>query len=89
MKKVSFLGFLKNIVLARGSLHGKWKNRKFRFMNILRCMINPVSSVRYYYELYSLQEIDKILEMQPTLPAKIHRPYLHKGGLVKTRRKKY
>lgn len=87
MKKVSFLEFLKSIVLARGSLHGKWKNRKFRFMYLLRCMINPVSSVRYYYELYSLQSIDKILEVQPILPAKIHRPYLHKGGLSKTRGK--
>lgn len=87
MKKVSFLGFLKNIVLPKGYLHGKWKNRKFRFMYILRCMITPVSSVRYYHELYSLQSIDKLLEIQPTLQAKIHRPYLHKGGKAKARRK--
>ncbi|ECB7889720.1 DUF535 domain-containing protein [Salmonella enterica subsp. enterica serovar Bareilly] len=87
MKNVSFLEFLKSIILARGSLRGKWKNKKFRFMYLLRCLITPVSSVRYYHELYSLKSVDKILEIQPTLPAKIHRPYLHKGGLARTRRK--
>lgn len=87
MKNVSFLKFLTNIVLARGSLHGKWKNKKFRFMYLLRCIINPASSILYFYELCSLSEANKILEIQPTLPAKIHRPYLHKGGLTKTRRK--
>ena len=56
-------------------------------MYLLRCMISPVSSILYYYELHTLKSIDKILEIQPTLPAKIHRPYLHKGGRAWTRRK--
>ncbi|MEG0206277.1 Protein of uncharacterised function (DUF535) [Citrobacter freundii] len=87
MKSVTFLRFLSNIIFVRGPLYGKWKNRKFRLMYLLRCLINPFSSVRYYHELCSLQSINKILEIQPTLPAKIHRPYLYKGGLAETRRK--
>ncbi|ELF1294347.1 DUF535 domain-containing protein [Salmonella enterica] len=87
MNNVSFLRFLTNVIFVRDPLHGKWKNRKFRLMYLLRCLINPFSSVRYYYELCSLQSINKILEIQPTLPAKIHRPYLHKGGMAGTRRK--
>lgn len=51
MKKLSLLGFLNNIVLAKGFLHGKWKNKKNRSMYLLRCRINPFSSVRYYHEL--------------------------------------
>lgn len=54
-------------------------------MYLLRCAVNPVASIRYYYELQSLDALDDILAMQPTLPAKIHRPYLHKGGRAWTR----
>ncbi|OSL96380.1 VirK/YbjX family protein [Escherichia coli] len=77
---LSFINFLKKVVFSPESLHGKWKNRKFRFMYVLRCAINPVASIRYYHELCSLDCIENILVIQPTLPAKIHRPYLHKGG---------
>lgn len=87
MKNTSYLSFFNKTLLARDPLHGKWKNKKFRLMYLLRSMISPVSSVRYYQELLSLKSIDKILEMQPTLPAKIHRPYLYKGGLARNRRK--
>lgn len=54
-------------------------------MYLLRCAVNPVASIRYYYELYSLDALDEILAMQPTLPAKIHRPYLYKGGHARAR----
>ncbi len=84
MNYLSFTGFLKNVVMGR-DLHGKWQHRKFRMMYLLRCMVNPVASIRYYYGLHSLKSLDTILEMQPTLPAKIHRPYLHKGGRAWTR----
>ncbi|EFY2480194.1 virulence factor VirK, partial [Shigella sonnei] len=80
VSNLSFIGFLKRIVFSSDSLPGKWEHRKFRFMYILRCAINPVASIRYYYELRSLQCIEDILAIQPTLPARIHRPYLHKGG---------
>ncbi len=85
MTSLLFSAFLKEVLLARGSLHGKWENKKFRFMYLLRCILNPVASVQYYYKLLSLQSIDKLLEIHPTLPAKIHRPYLHKGGCAHTR----
>ncbi|ELQ3424297.1 VirK/YbjX family protein [Escherichia coli] len=87
MKSLSFLSFLKEVILSRGFLHGKWKSRKFRFMYVFRCVMNPVSSVRYYNSLLSLNYIEDILTVQPVLPAKIHRPYLHKGGCARTREK--
>ncbi|ECB2662545.1 TPA: DUF535 domain-containing protein [Escherichia coli] len=85
MKHLSFLSFLKEIILSRSFLYGKWKSRKFRFMYVLRCVMNPVASIRYYYALQSLTYIEEILTVQPVLPAKIHRPYLHKGGSVRVR----
>ncbi|RIF07931.1 DUF535 domain-containing protein, partial [Shigella boydii] len=36
-------------------------------MYILRCSINPVVSIRYYYELRSLPCIEDILAIHPTL----------------------
>ncbi len=54
-------------------------------MYILRCIVSPVASVRYYHDLQELDYIDDILALQPILPAKIHRPYLHKGGSVMCR----
>ncbi|EFH8762370.1 DUF535 domain-containing protein [Escherichia coli] len=87
MKDLSFLSFLNEIVFSRRFMHGKWKSRKFRFMYVLRCIMNPVASIRYYYALQSLTYIEDILVVQPVLPAKIHRPYLHKGGNARTREK--
>ena len=85
VRNLSFFGFLKKVVFSSDLLHGKWKHGKFRFMYILRCAVNPVASIRYYYELRSLHCIEDILAIQPTLPARIHRPYLHKGGRAWTR----
>ncbi|ENJ5829370.1 virulence factor VirK, partial [Shigella flexneri] len=85
ISNLSFIGFLKRIIFSSDSLPGKWEHRKFRFMYILRCSINPVVSIRYYYELRSLPCIEDILAIHPTLPARIHRPYLHKGGRAWTR----
>lgn len=81
MTSLLFSAFLKEVLLARGSLHGKWENKKFRFMYLLRCILNPVASVQYYYKLLSLQSIDKLHGDTPYITCKIHRPYLHKGDV--------
>lgn len=80
MSEKKFLSFLNKVIFSPQSLDGKWKKKKFRFMYVLRCIAHPVVSIQYYYGLQSLNYIDDILMMQPILPAKIHRPYLHKGG---------
>ncbi len=80
MSEKSFINFLNKVVFSPSSLDGKWKKKKFRVMYILRCIASPVASIRYYHRLQSLDYIDDILVLQPILPAKIHRPYLHKGG---------
>ncbi|MCZ8591898.1 VirK/YbjX family protein [Escherichia albertii] len=85
MSKKTFLNFLNKVIFSPQSLDGKWKKKKFRFMYVLRCIVNPVASIQYYYGLQSLDYIDDILAIQPILPAKIHRPYLHKGGRVSNR----
>ncbi|EHM3114174.1 TPA: DUF535 domain-containing protein [Escherichia coli] len=85
MSEKKFLSFLNKVIFSPQSLDGKWKKKKFRFMYVLRCIAHPVVSIQYYYGLQSLNYIDDILMMQPILPAKIHRPYLHKGGRVSKR----
>lgn len=79
------LAFLKNVIFSPSSLNGKWSNLKFRFMYILRGSLSPVATLRFYNNLFSLRYSNKIITLQPTLPAKIHRPYLHKGGSVSLR----
>ncbi|MCZ8653726.1 DUF535 family protein (plasmid) [Escherichia albertii] len=89
MSKKTFLNFLNKVIFSPQSLDGKWKKKKFRFMYVLRCIVNPVASIQYYYGLQSLDYIDDILAIQPILPAKIHRPYLHKGGASQQSRSIY
>lgn len=85
MENISFMRFLNNMIMNHDShYNGKWVSPKFRFMYILRCLIYPVNSFKYYCDL--LHIINEIIRIQPILPAKIHRPYLHNRGSVKERR---
>ncbi|EEQ4813764.1 DUF535 domain-containing protein [Escherichia coli] len=80
-----FSGFLMVLLFKPQKLSSKWKKTKFRYMYILRCLIYPVISIKHYNELKSLKIYDDMISRQPLLPAKIHRPYLHKGGKIKQR----
>ncbi|MEB2307295.1 VirK/YbjX family protein [Citrobacter braakii] len=85
MNKLNFFMFFKNVIFSPHTLNRKWNNRKFRFMYILRSAFHPLVTVRYYNDLCALESVSEILTLQPALPAKIHRPYLHKGGKVSSR----
>ncbi|WP_370605020.1 VirK/YbjX family protein [Citrobacter braakii] len=85
MNNISFFMFIKNVIFSPHSLNSKWNNKKFRFMYILRSTLHPLVTLRYYKDLCALNSASKILTLQPALPAKIHRPYLYKGGKVSSR----
>ncbi|EFK4582236.1 DUF535 domain-containing protein [Escherichia coli] len=85
MRSISFTNFIRKIIFDNDFLHDKWKKKKFCLMYILRCVIRPITSITYYYELQSMISFNEMMLIQPTLPAKIHRPYLHKGGNAKKR----
>lgn len=85
MYDLQFITFIKKVIFSPHSLNHKWSNKKFRFMYLLRSALHPLVTVWYYNKLCALESASKILTLQPALPAKIHRPYLHKGGKVSSR----
>ncbi|MDI5568682.1 transglycosylase domain-containing protein, partial [Salmonella enterica subsp. enterica serovar Kentucky] len=42
----------------------------------LRCLINPVTTIKYFNELCHLSQPRTLIIHRPLLPAKIQRPYL-------------
>ncbi|WP_167348674.1 VirK/YbjX family protein [Proteus myxofaciens] len=85
MEKRSFLKFLIDILFNLTPKDGQWKEKKYRNRFILRLATNPISTIRYFHKLVSLDDFNKIIKIQPNLPAKIQRPYLHKFGNYETR----
>ncbi|HGG4756905.1 TPA: VirK/YbjX family protein [Salmonella enterica subsp. enterica serovar Ball] len=65
----------------------RWRDKKFRCKFILRCFINPVTTMKYFNGLCNLEHPRQIIARCPILPAKIQRPYLHKGMKVSNRAK--
>ncbi len=64
---------------------GKWEDRKFRYKFLLRCVLHPLTTRQYFRALCELDEFERLLEASPTLPAKMQRPYLHRGGCIRER----
>lgn len=81
----NILQFIFKVFFHSSTNEGQWKKRKYCRRYLLRTIINPISTTLYYRNLRSLGGIDNIIKIQPNLPAKIHRPYLHKTSSVKER----
>lgn len=79
------MGFIKNIFNNETIKNGQWNERKFRRKFLFRLATNPISTIKHFNSLISLNDFDKIINIQPNLPAKIHRPYLHKFGGARKR----
>ncbi len=62
-----------------------WLSPSWRAKFFLRSMLTPVSSGRHLHQIATCETLQKILPQQPTLPGKIHRPYLHLGLSVSQR----
>lgn len=62
-----------------------WHSQKWRAKFLLRSMFTPVSSWLHMRHIASVATMQQVLPMQPTLPGKIHRPYLHLGLSISQR----
>ena len=59
----------------------RWGMWNFRYRFLLRTLLVwPRVTFRYLQALCELDDLERLLEANPVLPAKPHRPYLHRGG---------
>lgn len=87
MEKYSPGIMLKELISRGGRRHRRWSEKKFRYKFILRCFINPVTTIKYFNGLCRLDHPQELIALYPLLPAKIQRPYLYKGLSVRDRAK--
>lgn len=80
MSNLSVISLVVKLMTDRTFHRGKWEDRKFRYKFLLRCCCHPLITTRYFRALCELSDIDHLLEVNPTLPAKIHRPYLFRNS---------
>lgn len=83
-EKYSPVTMLKQLMDGRGE-YKRWSNKNFCYKFILRCFINPVTTIKYINGLCNLEHPRQIIARCPVLPAKIQRPYLYKGMRVSKR----
>lgn len=64
----------------------RWEMKNFRYRFLLRTLlVHPRVTFRYLQALCELDEPERLLEANPVLPAKPHRPYLHRGSDARQR----
>ncbi|HAJ2336979.1 TPA: DUF535 domain-containing protein [Escherichia coli] len=86
MNKTTPFSLLMSLI-AKDNLRGKWKYDKFRYKYLIRFMIHPYKNIKYLQSICDLSNISLLMDVNPTLPAKPQRPYLHKGGCFSSRAK--
>lgn len=87
MERYNPLLMLKEVMAQTPYRHKRWGERKFRYKFVLRCLINPVTTIKYFNELCHLSQPRTLIIHRPLLPAKIQRPYLYTGLSIRCRAK--
>lgn len=87
MERYNPLLMLKEVMAQTPYRHKRWGERKFRYKFLLRCLINPVTTIKYFNELCHLSQPRTLIIHRPLLPAKIQRPYLYTGLSIRCRAK--
>lgn len=87
MERYNPLLMLKEVMAQTPYQHKRWGERKFRYKFVLRCLINPVTTLKYFNELCNLNQPRTLITHRPLLPAKIQRPYLYTGLSIRSRAK--
>ncbi|EJU7769208.1 VirK family antimicrobial peptide resistance protein [Salmonella enterica subsp. salamae serovar 4,12:e,n,x:1,6] len=85
MERYNPLLMLKEVMAQTPYRHKRWGERKFRYKFVLRCLINPVTTIKYFNELCHLNQPRTLIIHRPLLPAKIQRPYLYTGLSIRYR----
>ncbi|HAX5087907.1 TPA: DUF535 domain-containing protein [Escherichia coli] len=85
-RKLSALTLFVKLVTDPVYYRRRWEMRNFRYRFILRALfVCPWVTFRYLQGLCRLEDTERLLEANPVLPAKPHRPYLHRGGNARQR----
>lgn len=82
MSDLSVTSLFVKLITDPGCRRGKWQNGHFRWRFYLRSMLYPLTTFRYLRALCALEDAGQLLDVQPALPAKPHRPYLYRGSRV-------
>lgn len=53
-----------------------WQNPAYRTKFLLRSLLTPVNTARYLTRLVQLPLLEQMLQVQPGLPCRLHRPWL-------------
>ncbi len=68
---------LKEVMAQTPYQHKRQRERKFRYKFVLRCLINLVTTIKYFNELCHLNQPRALIIHRPLLPTKIQRPCLY------------
>ncbi len=74
MERYNPLLMLKEVMAQTPYRHKRWGERKFRYKFVLRCLINPVTTIKYFNELCHLSQPRTLIIHRPLLPAKSSGP---------------
>lgn len=87
-KSLSVMTLLAKLMTDPTYQRRRWKMRNFRYRFFLRALfVYPDTTFRYLRALCELKDLEQLLEANPALPAKLHRPYLFKDNTVRQRAK--
>lgn len=67
------------LVSGRIAPNATWHSPAYRIKFLLRSLVFPLSTGLHMKQLAAIPAMREALSFQPTLPGKIHRPYLHLG----------
>mgnify|MGYP000874502441 CR=1 FL=1 len=77
-KKLSVMTLLVKLMTDPAYQRRRWEMRNFRYRFFLRALfVYPEATFRYLQALCELEDLEHLLEVNPVLPAKLHRPYLY------------
>lgn len=74
MERYNPLLMLKEVMAQTPYRHKRWGERKFRYKFVLRCLINPVTTIKYFNELCHLSQPRTLIIHRPLLPQKSSGP---------------
>ncbi|HDD8965291.1 TPA: DUF535 domain-containing protein [Escherichia coli] len=85
-KKLSVITLLVKLMTDPIYQRRRWEMRNFRYRFFLRALfVYPKATFRYLRALCELEDLEQLLEANPVLPAKLHRPYLYRSKTVRQR----
>lgn len=81
--KLSVMALLVKLMTDPAYQRRRWEMRNFRYRFFLRALfVYPKATFRYLQVLCELEDLERLLEANPVLPAKLHRPYLYRNNSV-------